>query len=166
MAVLSARKQKADMEMLRERQRLSQVKVLSPMSGLVAIRQNRQSGFVMSGMQIPDVREGDQVQPGMPIADILDLSELEVMAKIGELDRASLKEGQEVLIRLDAVGGKVFNGRIKSMSGTASANVFSGDPAKKFDVVFGVDMKELLTGLGAKPEQVRKVLETAESNRR
>src|SRR5919107_1939884 len=106
MAVLSARKQKADMEMLRERQRLSQVKVLSPMSGLVAIRQNRQSGFVMSGMQIPDVREGDQVQLGMPIADILDLSELEVMAKIGELDRASLKEGQEVLIRLDAGGGR------------------------------------------------------------
>jgi multidrug resistance efflux pump len=166
MAVLNARKQKADMEMVRERQRLSQVKVLSPMSGLVAVRQNRQQGFVVSGMQIPDVREGDQVQPGMPIADILDLSELEVMAKIGELDRASLKEGQDVFIRLDAVGGKTFNGKIKTMSGTASANVFSGDPAKKFDVVFAVDMKELLTGLGAKPEQVRKVLATAESNRK
>jgi HlyD family secretion protein len=166
MAVLNARKQKADMEMMRERQRLSQVKVLSPMSGLVAIRQNRQGGFFMSGMQIPDVREGDQVQPGMPIADVLDLSELEVMAKIGELDRASLKEGQDVLIRLDAVGGKTFHGRIKSMSGTASANVFSGDPAKKFDVVFSVDMKELLSGLGAKPEQIRKVLTTAEANRR
>jgi multidrug efflux pump subunit AcrA (membrane-fusion protein) len=166
MAVLIARKQKADMEMVRERLRLSQVKVLSPMSGLVAVRQNRQQGFVMMGMQIPDVREGDQVQPGMPIADILDLSELEVMAKIGELDRASLKEGQDVLIRLDAVGGKTFHGTIKSMSGTASANVFSGDPAKKFDVVFGIDMKELLSGLGAKPDQIRRVLQTAEANRK
>ena len=166
MAVLTARKQKADMEMMRERLRLSQVKVLSPMSGLVAVRQNRQQGFVMMGMQIPDVREGDQVQPGMPIADILDLSELEVMAKIGELDRASLKEGQDVLIRLDAVGGKTFHGTIKSMSGTASANVFSGDPAKKFDVVFGIDMKELLSGLGAKPDQIKKVLATAEANRK
>ena len=52
------------------------------------------------------------------------------------------------------------------MSGTASANIFSGDPGKKFDVVFSVDMKELLTGLGAKPEQIRKVLETAEANRK
>ena len=94
---------------------------------------------------------------GMPIADVLDLSELEVVAKIGELDRANLKEGQEVLISLDAVGEKTFHGKIKSMSGTASANIFSGDPAKKFDVVFSVDMKELLTGLGAKPEQISKI---------
>jgi multidrug efflux pump subunit AcrA (membrane-fusion protein) len=166
MAVLNERKNKARMEMARERQRLAQVKLLSPMSGLVSIRQNRGGGFFVSGMQIPDIREGDQVQPGMQIADVLDLSELEVMAKIGELDRASLKEGQEVLIRLDAVGGKVFHGTIKAMSGTASANIFSGDPAKKFDVVFAIDMKELLSGLGAKPEQVNRVLANADANRK
>jgi biotin carboxyl carrier protein len=166
MAVLAQRKSKAALEMARERLRLSQVKLLSPMSGLVAIRQNRQGGFSFPGMQIPDVREGDQVQPGMQIADILDLSELEVMAKIGELDRANLNDGQDVLMRLDAVGDKVFHGKIKSMSGTASANIFSGDPAKKFDVVFSVDMKELLTGLGARPEQIKRVLATAEANRR
>src|SRR5688572_514750 len=41
MAVLAERRRKAQMELGRERQRLSQVKVLAPMSGLVAIRQNR-----------------------------------------------------------------------------------------------------------------------------
>ena len=30
--------------------------------------------------------------PGMPVADVLDLSEVEVWAKVGELDRANLKE--------------------------------------------------------------------------
>ena len=64
------------------------------------------------------------------------------------------------------VGEKTFHGKIKTMSGTASANIFSGDPGKKFDVVFSLDMKELLTGLGAKPEQLRKVLATAEANRK
>jgi multidrug efflux pump subunit AcrA (membrane-fusion protein) len=145
--------------------RLAQVKLLAPMAGLVAIRQNR-SGMYFPGMTIPDIREGDQVQPGMPIADVLDLSELEVIAKIGELDRANLKEGQEVLMRLDAVGDKTFHGKIKSMSGTASANIFSGDPAKKFDVIFSVDMKELLSGLGAKPAQIAKVMAQAEANRK
>ena len=48
-------------------------------------------------------------------------------------------------VSLDAVPEKQFHGKIKSMSGTASANVFSGDPAKKFDVVFGIDMRQLLT---------------------
>ena len=99
-------------------------------------------------MQIPDIREGDQVQPGMPVADVLDLSELEIVAKIGELDRANLNEGQDVNIRLDAIGDKTFHGKIKSMSGTASANIFSGDPGKKFDVVFSLDMKELLVRPG------------------
>jgi HlyD family secretion protein len=165
MAVLTEKRNKSRMEMARERLRLSQVKLLSPMSGLVAIRQNRQ-GMFFPGMQIPDLREGDQVQPGIPVADVLDLSELEIVAKIGELDRANLKEGQDVNIRLDAVGDKSFHGKIKSMSGTASANIFSGDPAKKFDVVFSLDMKELLSKLGAKPEQIRKVLATAEANRK
>jgi HlyD family secretion protein len=165
MAVLIEKRNKSRMEMARERQRLTQVKLLSPMSGLVAIRQNRQ-GMFFPGMQIPDLREGDQVQPGIPVADVLDLSELEIVAKIGELDRANLKEGQDVNIRLDALGDKTFHGKIKAMSGTASANIFSGDPAKKFDVVFSLDMKELLTKLGAKPEQVRKVLATAEANRK
>ncbi len=166
MAVLKEKKNKAKLELNRETQRLSQVKLLSPMSGLVAIKQNRQGGFFFPGMQIPDIREGDQVQPGMAIADVLDLSELEIVAKVGELDRANLKDGQDVIIQLDAVGNKKFSGKIKTMSGTASANIFSGDPGKKFDVVFSVDMKELLTGLGAKPEQIRKVLETAEQNRK
>jgi multidrug efflux pump subunit AcrA (membrane-fusion protein) len=166
LAVLFERRNKARVELARERQRLAQVKLLAPMAGLVAIRQNRQTGFYFPGMQIPDIREGDQVQPGMPIADILDISELELVAKVGELDRAQLREGQEALVRLDAIGGKTFSARIKAMSSTASANVFSGDPAKKFDVIFALDMKELLTGLGAKPEQVQRLLATAEANRK
>jgi hypothetical protein len=61
----------------------------------------------------------------------------------------------------DAIPEKTFHGKIKGMSGTATANPFGGDPAKKFDVLFSVDMKELMTGLGAKPDQIQKVLETA-----
>lgn len=163
-AVLRERKNKANLELNRERNRLNQIKVLAPMSGLVAIKQNRGSAM-MFGMTLPDIREGDQVQPGTPVAEILDLSELEVVAKVGELDRANLKEDQEVVIRLDAMAEKTFKGKIKSLSSTASANMFSSDPAKKFDVLFSVDMREMLSSLGAKPEQIQKVLATAAANR-
>lgn len=164
-AVLKEQKNKSLLELAREKNRLAQVKLLAPMSGLVAIRQNR-GGFSMMGMQIPDIREGDQVQPGMPVADVLDLSELEVAAKVGELDRANLHEGQDVVISLDAVADKQFHGTIKSLSGTASANMFSSDPGKKFDVIFSIDMTELLTALKAKPEQIKRVLAQAEVNRK
>jgi len=69
-----------------------------------------------------------------------------------------------VSIQLDAVPEKRFRGRIKSMSGTASSNVFSGDPAKKFDVVFSIDMRQLLTDLGVKPQDVQRIMATAERN--
>jgi multidrug resistance efflux pump len=165
LAVLKERKQKSLLEMARAKSRLNQVKVLAPMSGLVAVRQNASSrmGF---GFDVPDIREGDQVQPGMPIADVLDLSELEVVARVGELDRANLSENQEVILGLDAVPNEKFRGHIKTMSSTASASVMSSDPAKKFDVVFTIDMKELLTKLGAKPEQIQRIMATAEANRK
>lgn len=165
LAVLRERRQKAMLELDRERMRLNQVKLLAPMSGLIAVRQNQSSrmGF---GFDVPDIREGDQVQPGMPIADVLDLSELEVVARVGELDRANLTEGQDVNLTLDAIAGKQFHGKIKTMSSTATADLRSSDPGKKFDVVFSIDMRELLTTLGAKPDAVSKILATAEANRK
>lgn len=165
LAVLRERRNKSVQELNRERARLNQVKLLSPMSGLVAIKQNRGSAM-MFGMQLPDIREGDQIQPGIPVAEVLDLSELEVVAKVGELDRANLHEGQDVIMRLDAIADKSFTGKIKSLSATASANMFSSDPAKKFDVLFSVDMHQLLTTLGAKPEYIARVIATAEANRK
>lgn len=165
LAVLMERRNKSVLELNRERARLNQVKLLSPMSGLVAIKQNRGSAM-MFGMQLPDIREGDQIQPGIPVAEVLDLSELEVVAKVGELDRANLHEGQDVIMRLDAIADKSFTGKIKALSATASANMFSSDPAKKFDVLFSVDMRQLLGTLGAKPEYISQVLATAEANRK
>ena len=163
LAVLNENRNKSMIDVAREKQRIAQAKVLSSMTGLVAVRQNR-TGYFNFGQQMPDIREGDTLSPGMPVADVLDLSELEVVAKVGELDRANLHEGQDVLITLDAVPEKQIHGKIKSMSGTASANVFSGDPAKKFDVVFGIDMRQLLSELGVKPAEVQRIMETAARN--
>jgi hypothetical protein len=161
---LQENRNKSVLEQTREKQRLSQVRLLTPISGLVAVRQNRPN-FFFPGMQIPDIREGDQLNPGIPVADVLDLAELEVLARVGELDRANLREGQEATLELDAIPGQKLAGKIKSMSGTATANIFSSDPAKKFDVVFSVDMKQLFKVLGVKPEQIQKLMAIAEQNK-
>jgi len=162
--VLQERRNKSMIDVSREKQRIAQSKLLSPITGLVSIRQNRGGFFGSFGQQVPDIREGDTLQPGTPVAEVLDLSEMEIIAKVGELDRANLRDGQEVKFQLDAIPDKTFHGKIKGMSATASADPFSGDPGKKFDVIFSVDMKELMTVLGATPEQIRKVSETATRN--
>ncbi len=162
-AVLKEQRRKAGLDVDRVKSRLAQTKILSPMTGLVAIKENRSGGFFF-GQQLPDIREGDQLQPGMPIAEILDLSELEVAARVNEIERASLHEGQEVLVRLDALPGKMVHGKIKALSGTASSNVFSSDPTKRFDCTFSIDMREVLAYVGATPAQIERVLATAAEN--
>ncbi len=163
--VLYQSRNKTQIYVAEEKQRIAQAKVLSPMTGLVAVKPNR-TGYFIFGQQLPDIREGDTLSPGIPVADILDLSELEVVAKIGELDRANLHEGQNVLITLDATPGKQVTGTIKSMSGTAAANVTMGDPAKKFDVVFAIDMRQLLAELGVGQKEIQRIMDTAAQNAR
>ncbi len=163
LAVLQEQRNRALINVRQEQQRIQQTKQLSPIEGLVAIRQNR-TGNVNFGQTPPDIRDGDNLQPGIPIADVLDLSELEVAAKVGELDRANLQEGQEAALRLDAVPERQFRGKIKSMSGTAITDVFSGDPAKKFEVVFSIDMRQLLSTLGMKQSDIDHIMATAAAN--
>jgi len=165
LAVLSEQRNRNLLDIKRDQLRLEQTKALADISGLVSIRQNRAGNFNF-GQVMPDIREGDTLQPGMPVADILDLSEVEVWAKVGELDRANLIEGQDAMLQLDSVPDKQFHGKVKALSGTATADVFSGDPSKKFDVVFSVDMRGLLAGLGMKSAEVDQVMATAESNSR
>jgi HlyD family secretion protein len=163
LAVLQEQRNRSLIDVQREIQRIAQCKTLAPITGLVAIRQNRAGNFNF-GQSMPDIREGDTLQPGMPVADVLDLSEMEVWAKVGELDRANLKEGQEATLQLDAVPDKRFPGTIKALSGTATSDVFSGDPSKKFDVVFSIDMRKLLAGVGMKPADIDRIMATAAAN--
>ena len=163
LAVFQEQRNRSLIDVQRELQRIALCKTLAPITGLVATKQNRAGNFNF-GQQMPDIREGDTLQPGMPVADILDLSEVEVWAKVGELDRANLREGQVAILQLDAIPDKRFGGKIKAMSGTATSDVFSGDPSKKFDVIFSVDMRQLLAGVGMKPADIERIMATAEAN--
>jgi hypothetical protein len=162
--VFQEQRRRALIDLNRDKARVLEARSLAPISGLMAVKQNFSAGGRF-GSEVPDLREGDEISPGTPVVDILDLSELEVVAKVSEVDRANLREGQDVKIRLDALPGEVFDGKIKSLSNTASANVMSGDPSKKFDVLFTIDMQALLKACGATPEQIRQIEETARQNR-
>ncbi len=166
LAVIRERLTKAQLDVSREQRRIADARVLAPISGLVSVLENRSGGRGGFGTTTPTVREGDQIPAGLAVAQLLDLSEMELVAQVEEVERASLKEGQEALIRLDALPGKVIHGKIKRLGSTASINVFRGEATKKFDCILSIDMKELLGQVGATPEQVQRILATAEQNRR
>ena len=162
LAVLREEIRKAELEVAQDQRRIENARVLTPIGGLVSILENR-SGRRSFGQSAPPVQEGDQVSPGMAIVEILDLSEMELITKAEEVERARLREGQEAVVYLDALPGKSVRGTIKRLGSRASANFFRGEATKKFDCVLSVDMTQLLTHVGATPEQIKRILAGARS---
>jgi cobalt-zinc-cadmium efflux system membrane fusion protein len=77
---------------------------------------------------------GDTVRPGMAVAQIPDLRNWEVTATIGELDRGHLAAGQKVTVRVVAVPGRVYTGKVKDIGST------SGPPwDRHFDCKIALD---------------------------
>src|SRR3954451_18852721 len=62
LAVLQEQRNRSLIDVQRELQRIAQTKALAPMTGLVSVRQNR-GGFINFGQQVPEIREGDTLQP-------------------------------------------------------------------------------------------------------
>lgn len=86
-------------------------------TGYVARQQNTQGNFQW-GSYLPALQVGDNVRPGMPVAQIPDLRNWEIVARIGELDRGHLAVGQQAEISVVALPGRKFNGSIRNIGGT------------------------------------------------
>jgi multidrug efflux pump subunit AcrA (membrane-fusion protein) len=89
--------------------------------GYVSVRGNSSGNMLFFGMILPLFQVGDQVRPGMAVAEIPDLRNWEIDAKIGELDRGHISQGQKVSISIVAVPGRAFAGHVKEIGGTTGA---------------------------------------------
>jgi len=118
--------QKAKLTMDQAQQNIEKMRVVAPIAGLVAIQKNSDStgGFFFSGASIPDYHEGDQAQPGSAIAQLIDSGDMELAAKVSELERANISTGQPVEVEFDALPGRVFHGTLKAAGGMAQRTFF------------------------------------------
>ena len=138
-AIQEAARNKAKVAADTARRNIESMTLKAHTAGYVNIQQNTFQNFMFWGMQLPMFQTGDTVRSGMAVAQIPDLKNWEVTARIGELDRGHLAAGEKVDLSVIALAGKSFIGRVKEMSGT------SGPP---WDRHF--DCK--ITLLGASPE--------------
>src|ERR1017187_190931 len=86
--------------------------------GYVNVQQNSNQNMMYWGMQLPPFQLGDTARSGMAVAQIPDLHSWEVSANVGELDRGHLSVGQKVTIRVVALAGREFDGKVKNIGGT------------------------------------------------
>ncbi len=145
---------KARLAINQAERKIESMRLRSPQDGLVVVRENRQaSGGVYSpGMRLPGFREGDEVQPGNLVAQVLDISQMEIQGEVSETARANLNEGDPAEIRVYALPAAQMDGKVKAIAGMAMRNGLGmGGAMSKFEVFVQLDKPdpELRPGLTA-----------------
>lgn len=69
-----------------------------------------------------EIREGQLVQPGQTLVDLVDERDKWVVANYKETQTAHIAEGQPVELEVDAIPGVVFRGIVKSISRATGAS--------------------------------------------
>jgi HlyD family secretion protein len=146
-AIQEAARKKAQMLADTARRNIEMMTLRAPSDGYINVERNTNTNFYFSGMILPLFQVGDQVRPGMAVAQIPDLNSWEVTAAIAETDRGHLSVGLPATIRVVAAPGKIFKAKVTDLGGT------SGPPwNRKFECKLALlDMApELRPGMSAR----------------
>ena len=146
-AMQEAARKKAQSQAETARRNIESMMLRAKRAGYVSIQQNQNSNFWYPGLVLPLLQVGDTVRAGMAVAQILDMKNWEVVARISELDRGHLALGQKAEITVVALPGKVFHGRISDLGGT------TGPPwDRRFECKLTLDdpQPELRPGMSAR----------------
>ncbi|MFN7921487.1 MAG: efflux RND transporter periplasmic adaptor subunit [Bryobacteraceae bacterium] len=126
-ASLKAQRDKNKAEVDLTLQRLSQMEVKAPAGGVVNFLMNYSQGW----MNAKPFKVGDTVWPGSAIAEVPDLTSLQLKAKLEEIERGRIQSKQAVRIHMDPFPEKPFPGMLESVSPLAEQN-FEWPPSRNF----------------------------------
>ena len=153
LAVLEEKRNKARLQMDNAQRNIDNMKLRAPFDGLVAVKDNDMNNAAWAGVVVPEFRAGDTVYPGRQIAEVLQQSGIELVAKVSEYDRAHLNAGQKAEVTIHAVQGESLPATIKAVAGASRREVWSwNDPTRTFDV--SIDLT------GSNPARLRPGLTT------
>jgi RND family efflux transporter MFP subunit len=99
--------QSAESQYIFAKREYTNTKITAPISGVITAR---------------NVDEGDYVNQGTVVANIVDISKLKVELNVAEKDAFKLKPGDEVEIFTDVYPGITYKGKIESISSKGDAS--------------------------------------------
>ena len=140
-AVLEEKRSKARIAADFARKNIDSMTVLAPLDGLVVIKDNQDAsgGFGFPGMTLPEYRPGDTVQPGRTVAEIVDLTEMEIKTKIAETDRAALEGGAAAKVQIEAMPTSTMTGASKGIGGLAQNMFWEPQTTRQFEAAFALE---------------------------
>jgi len=139
--VLVEKRNAARLAMQVAKQNIDNMTLKSTIDGIVTAKENRDAtgGFFFQGMVLQEYRAGDLVQSGRVLAEVLDVSQMEVQAKVSETDRSNIAPNQAAEVQIDAHPGEVLPAKVKTVAGLASRDFWSGNSQAKFPASFRLE---------------------------
>jgi HlyD family secretion protein len=152
-ATIESKQQKRDQALYEVRQTdrgLDALTLRAPTNGIVTLQDNWRAAGPM-GNAAP-FKPGDRAWAGAEIAELPDLSTLEISARLDETERGRIQAGQTASVRIDAIPDRDFTGRITQISTIASMDFSAGWPFPRnftMDIVLSHSDSRLRPGMSA-----------------
>lgn len=140
--VAQEKRNKAIIGIQQAERNIEQMEIRAPFDGVILVRDNRMAsgGMFYFGMTLPEYAEGDTASPGSAIAEVLDVTQLEILAKAPEAVGATLAAGQHAEVTVNGRRGRTYRARVKEVSAVASrGDIWNAGPAPQFDVTLEID---------------------------
>ena len=136
-------------ELDKARKELASTTIKAEKPGLVVY------GKVWKGERPEKVRVGDEIWGGVNVISLPDLSRMQVKTYVNEVAVDKLDTGQVALVKLDALPGPTFHGRIKSIASLGREKEGEKN-VKVFDVVLAIEERDarLKPGMTATAEVI------------
>ena len=140
LTVLQQKLARANLNAERAQQNIDNLVIKAPMDGVVSVRQNQDAsgGIFFSGMVLPQFRVGDTTNPGRPILDIFDVSQMQIRATVNEQERDNVQPGLAVKVEANVAPGPPLDAKVVSVSSLGQPDRYSG-PLRMFEVLLSLD---------------------------
>jgi len=113
LTTLELKIKQAQSELDKAKIQLEQLTVTAPAPGLVVYQK------IWTGSDMEKIKVGDTPWRGQALIQLPDLSHMQVLCEISEVDIGKLKKAQSVTIKLDAFPEPIFTGAVKDIASLA-----------------------------------------------
>jgi multidrug efflux pump subunit AcrA (membrane-fusion protein) len=158
-ASLRRLRDEAKAEVERTERRLSHMEIKSPLNGVINYLSNTSQGWINA----QPFKVGDHAPAGLAIAEIPDLSTLEMESKVDEVDRGRIGVGDTVLVHVDAFPEKVLSAKLESISPLTEQSFAEWPPTRSFKAYARIDTPDsrMRPGMNASADVVQATIPNA-----
>ncbi|PYR50913.1 MAG: hypothetical protein DMF89_07735 [Acidobacteria bacterium] len=133
-AIARQKREKAQFDVRETERIIASLQVRAPIAGSISLLPNFRAGG--PGMRnAPEFKRGDRAWFGAQIAELPDLTSIQLTARVDEADRGRVQVGSTVRVHVDAVPDRELTGTLKDISVVAKPDFTTWPPVRNFDVV-------------------------------